>query len=393
MNDLTQHLARRADEFERQGGTPLHLDQVLDRAGEIRRGRRLRATLVMAAAVLAIALPVGIVSLDRGHRDEVQPAPPSRVDRSALTLDGLGQGDAPAVAYLQSGALHKDGHTYGSRVEHVVGVAEAHHVTVLAARGADGNITARALDGRTSWPMSGDFTVSADGSLVAFVEPDGTPVVVTADGVRSDRRSYTLPRIPRGSGFDAVAVDGQACRTTGELPCRVWVRSTGAVPENWVSTSGGTAARALPGLRSVTDVDNTGTRAAGVVDVHQDLTTCSAVVEPARGRQTWATCDHRLLAFSPDGSRLLATASVGDGLGDTELAVLDAATGEVQLDLRTADRVVIGRMVWEDDSHVLATVFQDGRWAVLRIGLDGRREIAVPPVRGPDESPFVLPSR
>ncbi len=171
--------------------------------------------------------------------------------------------------------------------------------------------------------------------------------------------------------------------------------SHGSSPESWISTFRGAARKALPSVRWVADVDRTGTMAAAVIDVREDLTTCSAAVDVVGGgAQLWATCDHRLVEFSPDGARILATGSVGDGIGETQLAVLDARTGAVALDLGTVDQAFIGQMVWEDDTHVLATVFEGGRWAVLRIGLDGSREYAVPPVSGEDlDSPFVLPSR
>ena len=82
--DLGTRLDLRADDFDRLGGTELDLQQVLARAGEIKRGRRLRATMVMAACVLAIAVPTLIASVGRGG-DKVQPAPPHQADSSPIT--------------------------------------------------------------------------------------------------------------------------------------------------------------------------------------------------------------------------------------------------------------------------------------------------------------------
>jgi hypothetical protein len=46
---------------------------------------------------------------------------------------------------------------------------------------------------------------------------------------------------------------------------------------------------------------------------------------------------------------------------------------------------------------VLAVVFDGSRWAILRVGLDGRAEAAVPAVKvagaDPTVSPFQLPAR
>ncbi len=394
-HDLSERLSRQAEQFEGLGGTDLDVSQVLDRAGEIRRGRRMRATMVMAACVLAIAVPTALVAVDRPGHHKPQPAPPSQVDRSALKIDGLDQGDAPKIAYIESGSLHLNGYTYTSKGEHYVGVGKYDGGIMLAVRDANGDLTAHTLGTgpKGSWPMEGDFAVSGDGLLLAFVQPDGTPVVVSSRATGDDKQVYELPRIQRGSAFDAVQVSGEGCRPI-ELPCMVYVTTHGASPESWTSTSHGIARKVPYGFSTVTDVDSTNTLVAGVVDVRDDLTTCSAVERSTELTPTWTTCDHRLLAFSPDDQRLLATAAVGDGIGDTRLAVLDAESGRVEVDLRTTEQAFISQMVWEDDSHVLATVFEGGRWAVLRIALDGRREYAVAPTPGEDiDSPFALASR
>ena len=67
--DLTTTLNRRADDFARLGGNDLDLSQVVSRAGEIRRGRRMRASMMMAAVVVAVAVPVGItvIGSDSNH--------------------------------------------------------------------------------------------------------------------------------------------------------------------------------------------------------------------------------------------------------------------------------------------------------------------------------------
>ena len=50
--------------------------------------------------------------------------------------------------------------------------------------------------------------------------------------------------------------------------------------------------------------------------------------------------------------------------------------------------------VWEDAEHVLVVTFQAGRWAVVRLGVDGSMEYAVAPRSGSDvRSPFQLQTR
>ena len=62
------------------------------------------------------------------------------------------------------------------------------------------------------------------------------------------------------------------------------------------------------------------------------------------------------------------------------------------LDLRTTRETFVYEAVWEDDTHVLATLVQGDRWAVVRVGLTGTRAYAVPTVPGGGEftAPFQL---
>ena len=393
--DLTRRLAQEAEQFTRRGGTALEMEQVLARAGEIKRGRRMRATIAMAACVLAIAVPTALIAVNRDttHEPSPAPAPPTKTDRSPLTLTGLNEGAAPRAGYLADGTLHSGTEDFPLPAGRPMGFASFRGGVMVAYQDENGDIRARMLDDTRSWPMSGDFAVSAGGHVVAFVQPDGVPVVVQVDDQGDNQVFYELPAIPRGSGFEAVAVVGEDCKERAEnTGCTVWVDSKGEKPQTWVSTSHGFADTARPELELVADVRD-GELVAGFTEITDDGS-CSAVEAFDQDRPLWTTCEHRMVAFSPDGTKVLATNAYGDGLGNTQLAVYDSADGAVLLDLAVADQGFINRMVWEDDTHALATVFQDGQWAVLRIGVDGSREYAVAPTAGEDvETPFILPSR
>jgi hypothetical protein len=171
----------------------------------------------------------------------------------------------------------------------------------------------------------------------------------------------------------------------------VWVDSRGRKPEVWVSTTGGSPSNPRPELRSVDDVLGDGI-VAGMTSATDDGS-CSAV-GPVDGPAVWSTCDHQLGSFSPDGEHVSAFPAYFDGPGSSELAVLDAETGDVELDLRTSQEAYVAQVAWEDDTHLLAVVGEGPRAAVLRIGLDGSREYAVPPTKTePYTSPFVLPAQ
>jgi hypothetical protein len=389
-DSLSRSLDHEADQFSARGGSELDLAQVLDRAGEIRRGRRMRATMLMAACVLAIVAPVGIVALDHDKtRHEPTPAR-TVIDRSPLTLTGLRSGAAPQVGYVHGRDLHTGTTTSAlPGKDRVVGFAALNGGVVFATRDAQGDMTAHLLDSSNTWPMAGGFAVSPDRNVAAFVQPDGTVTVVQDGG----SRYFDLGTIPTGTGLDAVAVSGENCSGRGEGDtCKVYVSSSGEKPASWVAAPHRAPAQLSAPSSLFLSAAGRGDLLAWVTSV-TDAGSCSEVFG-ADQRGLWRTCEHRLLSFSPDGRKVLASAAYADGLGDTQLAVLDAASGKVGLELKVADGGAITQMVWEDDTHVLATVYERNRWGIVRIGLDGQRELAAPlePDSGDLESPFVLPA-
>ena len=123
---------------------------------------------------------------------------------------------------------------------------------------------------------------------------------------------------------------------------------------------------------------------------------CSGVLRADGFDPLWNTCDFSFERFSPDGRYLLGTDPYRSGLGTSQLVILDARTGDVVVHYqrRDPDPVHINEMVWEDDSHVLASVYEDGNWAVVRMDLSGNVELATDLVPGPDaESPLYFSLR
>jgi hypothetical protein len=239
----------------------------------------------------------------------------------------------------------------------------------------------------TSWAVEGGLAGAGrnDGVVAAFVQPDGTPVVVRDDG----RVSTELPRIPRGSGFEAVAVSGSDCQPEGADTCTVLVTTHGQKPQTWVSSSTGFVGEHEQMSNVVASYRDK--VLAGFTEI-TDSSTCSAVENVDTG-SAWTTCDHQLEGYAPDGKHLSAFPAYFDGAGSSSLAVLDTATGDVVIDLQTMQDAFVTHVAWEDNEHLLAVVGEGPRAAILRIGLDGSREYAVPPTATePYETPFVLPS-
>ena len=70
--------------------------------------------------------------------------------------------------------------------------------------------------------------------------------------------------------------------------------------------------------------------------------------------------------------------------GPDDIAVYDAETGDVLADRmnRSKGLVFYNDAVWEDETHVLFTRFQDGQWSMVRMDVDGAMEYAIAPQKG-----------
>lgn len=395
-NELSSTLQRQAEQFARRGGTDLDLAQVVSRAGEIRRGRRMRATMVMAAVVLAIAVPVGVTVLDSNptRPREIAPAETTTpVDSSPLTLDGLETGAAAGTGYVVAGTLRAAGvdpidvSDLGETVE----VARINGgFLVASASEVDGSTTATfvADDGTRgeTWPYAAGFGVSGDRSVGALVQPDGTVVAIQDRG----SRAYEIGTLPgSGGAYTVASVTGPDCAPSADPSgCVVYVNDGGQTARVWVLTPGQEPTELGNGFQALAGAD---TVLAGQTSV-DDLEPSSCSKATSTGfDELWSTCDYSLESFSPVGDHLLAGPSYQSGGGDGQLAILDSLTGKVVLSLRTSEDVQIWDARWEDDSHVLAVLGSANTYAVVRIGLDGSRELVGERVPGADD--FVSPIR
>ena len=109
----------------------------------------------------------------------------------------------------------------------------------------------------------------------------------------------------------------------------------------------------------------------------------------------WETCDHTLFDFSPSGdeeSWPVRRTWTGSARARPRCST---RTARWSAEWHSAGQAALLHTIWEDDDHVLALVFQDDTWAILRLDVtDGSVELAVEPV--PDQAgrtPFVLPVR
>lgn len=386
--DFEQQLA---GALERRASTapvaPQSLDAVRHRARGIRR-RRIAVSAAGVAAALAVIAPLGLSATgvldgdaDRSSDIAVaspgpSPVPPPVTEPVAVTT-GAAPGDAPEIGWLEAdGTVHLPGGTIvqAERDYRALGVVAGR---VLAYRfdpdtglgtvdevGTDGRVLAS--HGALTSPITDDA-----GTVGAWVDRAGRIVWAGAGG----QRTYDTP-----GNAKLLSVDADGAWFTPEAEERAVSR---IAPD-------GSITRPLDVLRVN---DSLGDRVTATLTYDaMEPGSCGGVLRGTR--VVWQTCDHTVDRFSPDGSWVLATDAYLDGMGQGSLAILDAGTGEEQVQYEVEDGLFFAWR-WEDATHALAVVHtpDDQAWQVVRLGLDGSVEQAVAPRRGTDlEPPFWLGS-
>lgn len=337
--------------------------------------------VVLLVILLAAVVNACSSEVPEPHRDLV------------LDIGKLKHGAEPAIAWASGTVLNGD----ESMDVLPAGLDQfAQTKQLLVMRDVDGRVFAYAPEGPTSSTPIGEATgglaINAERNMVAWIAPDGSPTVLQ----EGHAKPVTLPA-PEGEieGADAVAVLGHDCfngpETVEGAGCSVLFRVRGATPRSFVASNHGFV-EPVDGIKGIQDADTDGI--VGWTKLNQDTSTCSRYAADRSAREGWQTCEHVPLAFSPDGEHLLATGPHGiEGLGTSELSILDRNTGKATLTVNTLgdDAAFITDMTWEDPTHVLAVMFQKGEWAVVRVGRDGAMEVAVAPTKGKEtEPPFTL---
>jgi hypothetical protein len=383
---LAETLRGRAESLGDQH--PLSLDDVRGRATGIRRRRRV-VTGLAAAAVLAVAVPAGIAVTDRAAETtrpdpgpaattegapEPTPSGPVRLDADT----GARSGEA-GIAVLYDGEAHlPDGETFELPGDYTDFVATADGWAGVVG-GVDGTGPLHLLDEDGSVVDTAEATrglaVSHDGSVLAYVTPQGEVTV------RTERGTEQLSDVQAGAATPAGVVGAEGC----DDGCTVYF--------NFETGSGGGAARTTSPetqepfrLLEVTGVTEDG-RVAGVVSVEDDPAkqpgACSAVLD-GDNRELWKTCDYTLGRFSPDGGLVLGHPAYRSGEGDSSLAILDADDGRVLAEYVTdADsQAFVLTTAWDADGSVLGLVRQGPSWHLMRFTADGQLSHATSGGRG-----------
>jgi hypothetical protein len=195
--------------------------------------------------------------------------------------------------------------------------------------------------------------------------------------------------ITAGSELRIGAVSGDDCA----LACSVDVNVSGVQSDSgrqvWEASSNGTRQLLDGGYLTIAAISQ-----AGLTIGFTDVTDSGSCTKLSGGGefQDWSTCKSQLESFSPDGRLLEAYPPYYDGLGPTSISMYDL-DGKRLFHRQSDDRhqATVANAQWDATTHLIASVFQDGKWSLVRIASDGSMEYAVPPVAGEDvENPYVL---
>ena len=337
---------------------------------------------------MVAALPLLLASCGTAKDADTPNPSPSTTSAAprlrGLDITGLKVGAEPRIAWVEGTTLHSDRPDVEmpERLSQVAVTKD--HLVVKESATNYLMVDDRKGENAVKWPAGeGRLAINAKRNIVAWLTPPGVPMFIQ-DG---EDEAVDMATEKGASAGDAIAVLGNDCmhdpETVEGAGCTVYFTLSDAMgPTPYLSSNHGFAAQADDHIHGLQDVRPTDRAFAGWTQIKDDMSTCSIVINE---NKTLNTCAYMPLSFSPDGSRLLATGSHGyEGLGTGQLSILDAKTGKKVLTLRNDAKAqaTIVDMQWEDDDHVLAVVFQQGKWAILRVDTKGSAELAAKPVSG-----------
>ena len=320
-----------------------------------------------------------------------------------LDVSDLSTGAAPGLDYLEDRTLHQtDGSTFPVGTQHTpaqfVQLADGSIVWRTVDRNANRYVEIRDPDGNYHDPVriDSDLSVNSAHSIVGWLTPSGQ--VMIWEGWASEPRALgdlvpgTDLRIGpiTGSGDAAPGRAGPSC---DQSTCTVIVNvHDGSGPgQPWEVSESGSRPLRDGGYLDIRDISDAGL-SIGLTKA-TDFATCSKLLGGGEF-QGFATCKNQLASFSPDGQLIQAWPGYFDGIGPGGIAMFDLEGNRLfqRSSTEQAQSYYSGE-TWEDDTHVLAPTYQDGKWALVRIASDGSMEYAVAPAKGPyDANPFVLPT-
>lgn len=383
---LGQQLSRRASGID---GSPLSMDDVLGRAGQIRRNRRLAAGVGVAAA-LAVIVPIAITAggalESKKDVDPARPSPPVQIARTELTLDGLERGEDPGVEYFTPDGvvLPDEGlQPLDRRYDALVPVTADGSWLAWDRDGLDLRSHSESFEPQSGSATNGTFVSNSDRSLVAWTFPEtGAQTLIMKSTTNSDDTVvWDFPDSPAVDPVDFAGDRAVLYQTMSE-------GETDTIGLATEGTDGPETVELTGDFVKAISADDVNGLVAVQTRTNKDASGCFGVLDTRTDLRTpiWETCDHSLDEFSPDGRYLLASSPQRSGLGIPSLDIVDARTGVLAASFTPArgSQLQLVGVVWESAETVLAVATEGDETTLLRFGVDGSLEEAVDRLSGVD---------
>lgn len=390
-HDWESRMGRELDQRVRDlNEAPFSFDEVKDRAGSIRRTRRLAvAGAVLASA--AVMVPIAVVAGQGLGDTDSAPGPAASSSPSPTrATDGVTDGPSPVagaigVDYLDGrtwvrpdgstvdlevtyrGGAVLDGTLLGVRDDHDTG---RHHLDVVSPDGEVGE----------SIELVSGLAVDDARTAVSFVEPDGDLMTMWDPTAGDDGRTAIASGLPVGIivRSPVALLGGPSCLAPPEGDgCQVVLNSgDGVTPPRVVGSDGNDAPLVAGDLPALKAVDASGS----LVTVQQSYTdqgSCGGLYDVTSAAYLWSTCDRFLMELSPSGALVATTHAYVDGGGNPFVALVDTGTEREVARLEPASGVVVTQ-TWLDDETVLAVVMDGTRSSIWRFSTDGTSQQVTP---------------
>ena len=179
--------------------------------------------------------------------------------------------------------------------------------------------------------------------------------------------------------FTAAVTGGPNCYEV-EDGCVVYVNS-GLGDESRSFDSHGINDIVAPGITKVFDATDDGVVSV-INKVTEDLDTCGGLFDRIDGTLRWTTCDYQVQQISPDGDYVAAPQSQYDGLGPTQLSILDATVRRARPGRYSPEGGFIGTWAWTTDGHLLFDAYDGAQWHLFSMATDGSITEIGDPVTG-----------
>lgn len=310
---------------------------------------------------------------------------------TVVDIDKLPSGPSPKIGWIDAnGTLHIRSKTVplGNDVFDVAVLGRRIVVKALT-ESSDNEVQVRDLSGDITarYPHSdGRLVTNARRNVVAWTGAGGVVWVLQA----GHDAAVDLTHPSGDAAADTIGVTGKDCFGGPEEVrgggCSVYFtvqRGDKSVP--MVVSSHGFSERIGSRLDELIDVSPDGSLVG--IRSASSRHPCARYESPttAKVMKSYERCDFLPGEFSPDGARLTAYGPiVTEGVATDVITVRNSRSGKKLLTMQSPKgKVSLYRVAWEDNAHLLATVDQDeGSWAIVRIGLDGKANVAVGPRKG-----------